>query len=62
MHDLHRVDVFHDAVDHAVITSTSSVQATKLTAEGPAYAPWIVGEGPEDELDASRGDLLRQPL
>jgi hypothetical protein len=60
--DLHRANVLDDAVDHAVITSASRVQATKLGTEGLAYAAWIVGEGPEHELDAGRGDLLRQPL
>ena len=62
VHDLHGADVFHYAVDHAVITSASRVQATKLGTEGFAYTPRILGEGPEDELDAGRGDLLRQPL
>lgn len=58
VHDLHRAGVFDDAVDHPVVTSASSVQAAKLAAEGFAYSLWIVSEGPEDELDAGRGDLL----
>ena len=58
MHDLHRARVFNDAVDHPVVTSASRVQAAKLAAEGLAYSLWIVSQGPEDELDAGRGDLL----
>ncbi len=37
MHDIHRVGVFRDAVDHAVVTSASGMQATKLGTEGLAY-------------------------
>lgn len=62
MQDLHRAGVFNDAVDHSVVTSASRVQAAKLAAERLAYSRWIVIERPEDELDAGRGDLLRQPL
>lgn len=62
VHDLHRAGVFGDAVDHAVVTSPSRVEADQFGTEGFAYPSWIVGKGPEDELDASRGDLLRQLL
>jgi hypothetical protein len=62
MHDLHRAGIFKDSVDHAVITSASSVQTAELAAEGLAYPLWIVAERPEDELDAGRGDLLWQSL
>lgn len=62
VHDLHRAGVFNDAVDHPVVTSASRVQPDKLAAEGLACSLWIISQRPEDELDAGRGDLLRQPL
>ena len=58
VHDLHRASVFNDAVDHPVVSSASRVQPAKPAAEELAYSLWIVGERPEDELDAGRGDLL----
>ena len=58
MQDLHRAGVFIDAVDHSVVTSASRVQAAKLAAERLAHSLWVVSEGPEDERDAGRGDLL----
>jgi len=62
MQDLHRAGVFNDAVDHSVVTSTSRVHTAKLATGRLAYSLWIASERPEDELDAGRGDLLRQPL
>jgi hypothetical protein len=59
MQDLHGAGAFHDAVDHSVVTSASTVQAAKLASERLAYSLWIVSERPEDELDAGRGDLFR---
>lgn len=58
MQDLHRAGVFNDAVDHPVVTAASGVQPDKLAPEALAHSLWIVGERPEDELDAGRGDLL----
>jgi hypothetical protein len=58
MQDLYRLGVLDDAIDHSVITSASSVQAAKLAAERLAHSLWVVSERSEDELDASRGDLL----
>jgi hypothetical protein len=58
MHDLHRAGVCNDSVDHPVVPAASRVQAAKLAAKRLAYSLWTVTEGPEDELDAGRGDLL----
>jgi len=62
VHDFHRSGVFGDAVDHAVVASSRRVEANQFGTEGFAYPSWIVGQGPEDELDESCGDLLRQLL
>jgi len=59
VHDLDGADILKDAVDHPVVTSASRVQAAELAAQRLAHSLWIVSEGSEDELDASRGHLLR---
>jgi len=62
MQDLHRAGAVNDAVDHPIVTSASRVQTAELTAEELSYSLRIVGQRPEDELDAGGGDLLWQPL
>ena len=58
MQDLYRLGVLDDAIDHSVVTSASRVQADKLAAERLTHSLWVVSERSEDELNASRGDLV----
>ena len=58
MQDLDRAALFNDAVDHPVVTSASRVQTAELTAQELPYSLRVVGQRPEDELDAGGGDLL----
>jgi hypothetical protein len=59
VHDLRGVV---DAVDHSVLPAASSVVAGKLSGQGFADAPRVVGQGAEAELNGGCGSLFGQPL
>lgn len=60
MHDFNDSGVFHHRVHDAVITPASRVHSGHLVSEWLAATSWgVLGECPENELDAGCGDLVR---
>ncbi len=55
MHSALRLD---DLIDDAIGPPTSSPRSLQLAAQLLAHPFWILDQGPEHELDDSRGCLL----
>jgi len=60
--DLYSARVLNDGVDDPVVAAASRVQANQLITKGFANPERVPDERAEDELDAGRRDLFRQPL